>query len=380
MKEVKNFQVYIHIPFCKQKCFYCDFPSWAGKEKLMAPYIAALCEEIKAKKNLYDDCEVTSVYIGGGTPTTLPISLIADLFQVMRENFHLTSETEITFEANPNTLNLEMATALYTLGVNRLSIGAQSFDNKILKRIGRIHTVKDIRDSVRFARAAGIVNVNLDLMYGLPNQTLEIFQESINQSMDLAVTHLSIYGLQLEEGTPFFDDKNLNLPSDEVCEAMYDYAVNQLPKFGFERYEISNYARSHFACRHNLGYWHDENYLGFGAAAHSYWQGRRGENPRDLENYLKNFSTKWEADDEKILKRKRIEEFCFLALRTTDGISRKKFFDTFQIDLENLYADALRELQEKNWLVFENDFYHLTQAGMKLGNLAFEKFLLGEGE
>ncbi len=348
----------------------------------MESYTDALCKELASKsEELSSLGKAATLYIGGGTPTALPVPLLSRVIQTAQAFIPMQSDAEITVEANPGTVSLETMTMLSTLGVNRVSVGAQVFDDATLKRIGRIHTSQDIRDAVRWARAALIVNVSVDLMYGLPGQTMEILKWSVGSSMDLAVNHISVYGLTVEDGTPFAREKaagTLNLPSDEAEEEMYDYLAETLPQFGFRRYEISNYARHDFICRHNLGYWQDRPYFGFGAAAHSYCDGKRTANTKDIGAYIK--AIKYDESpahtEEIVTKEKHIEEFCFLALRTAEGIDREKFSLTFGCKIESLYQKAMNELKAKKYLEETHTHFRLTPLGMKFGNQAFSAFLL----
>lgn len=377
-----EYGVYIHIPFCRKKCSYCDFPSAAGHEADMESYTDALCKELASKsETLSMFGKASTIYIGGGTPTVLPIPLLARIIQTVQAVVPTTENLEFTVEANPGTVTLETMTMLSTLGVNRVSIGAQVFDDAILKRIGRIHTSQDIRDAVRWARAALIVNVSVDLMYGLPGQTMDILKWSVGSSMDLAVTHISVYGLTVEDGTPFAREKatgTLELPSDEAEEEMYDYLSETLPKFGFRRYEISNYARHDFLCRHNLGYWQDRPYFGFGAASHSYHNGKRTANTKDINKYIKAVGNGESPahTEETVTREKHIEEFCFLALRTAEGIERDTFSRQFGCEVERLYQDAINDLKTKKYLEETPTHFCLTPLGMKFGNEAFAAFLL----
>ncbi len=377
-----DYGVYIHIPFCRRKCSYCDFPSVAGHEADMEAYTDALCKELSAKgEELSAHGKASTIYIGGGTPTALPVPLLARIIQAAQAAIPATDDLEFTVEANPGTVTLETMTMLSTLGVNRVSIGAQVFDDAILKRIGRIHTSQDIRDAVRWARAALIVNVSVDLMYGLPGQTMDVLKWSVGSSMDLAVNHISVYGLTVEDGTPFAREKEngtLDLPSDEAEEEMYDYLAETLPKFGFRRYEISNYARHDFICRHNLGYWQDRPYFGFGAAAHSYHDGRRTANTKDVGAYIKavNHGESPAHTEETVTREKHIEEFCFLSLRTAEGIDRKIFAETFGCEMESLYQKVIDDLKAKKFLEETPTHFRLTPVGMKFGNQAFSAFLL----
>ena len=377
-----EYGVYIHIPFCRKKCSYCDFPSVAGHEADMESYTNALCKELAAKgETLSALGKASTIYIGGGTPTALPVPLLARVIRTAQAVIPTTDDLEFTVEANPGAVTLETMTMLSTLGVNRVSIGAQVFDDTILKRIGRIHTSQDIRDAVRWARAALIVDVSVDLMYGLPGQTMDVLKWSVGSSMDLAVTHISVYGLTVEDGTPFALEKaagTLDLPSEEAEEEMYDYLAETLPKFGFRRYEISNYARHDFLCRHNLGYWKDRPYFGFGAAAHSYHDGKRTANVRDVGAYIQTVENGESPShtEETVTREKHIEEFCFLALRTAEGIDRAAFSGTFGYEAESLYQKAINDLKAKRFLEETPTHFRLTSLGMKFGNQAFAAFLL----
>ena len=271
-----------------------------------------------------------------------------------------------------------------TGGVTRLSVGAQSFEDRLLARIGRIHTAQAIRDTVRWARAAGVTDVSLDLMYGLPGQTIEDVRRSVGTAIDLAPTHISVYGLTVEEGTPFAAEEaagTLRLPAEEDTEAMYDYLTRILPRYGFARYEIANFARPGFMSRHNLSYWTDVPYAGFGAAAHSYWDGRRMVNEPDIAAYIAAVqSGRFPAREEEPATRKnQMEEFCFLALRTARGLSRAKFAAKFGCSLDSVYHATLQDLQAKGLLEEAADSVRLTERGMKFGNVAFRAFLL-DGE
>ncbi|MBR1760510.1 MAG: radical SAM family heme chaperone HemW [Schwartzia sp.] len=378
----ENYGVYIHIPFCRKKCGYCDFPSVAGREADMEAYTDALCKDIASKRGaLSARGKAATLYIGGGTPTALPVPLLARVIQTAQAFIPTTDDLEFTVEANPGTVTLETMTMLSTLGVNRVSIGAQEFNDAILKRIWRIHTAQDIRDAVRWARAALIVNVSVDLMYGLPGQTMDDLKWSVGSSMDLAVNHISVYGLTVEDGTPFAREKEngaLHLPPEETEEEMYDYLAETLPKFGFRRYEISNYARHDFVCRHNLAYWQDLPYFGFGAAAHSYHDGRRTANTKDIGAYIKAIANGESPahTEETVTREKHVEEFCFLALRTAEGIDRKKFAETFGCETESLYEKSINELKAKKFLEETPTHFRLTPLGMKFGNQAFAAFLL----
>ena len=269
---MSRWELYIHIPFCRQKCLYCDFASWAGRDDLMSAYVNAVKHDIetRAASLRREDGPAATIYIGGGTPTALPRDLLLTLVQSAIDTAGMPGE--FTVEVNPGTADEETLRQLRQCGVNRLSFGVQSFNNRLLRVIGRIHTAEEAEKAIRMAEKSGFSNVSLDLMYGLPGQNLDDLKSSVNRALSLPVTHISIYGLQVEEGTPFYrmyEEGKLALPDDDVTEAMYDYMTEELPRRGFRRYEISNFARPGFESRHNLGYGQDVPYLGVGAAAHS---------------------------------------------------------------------------------------------------------------
>lgn len=380
MKD-KIWGVYVHIPFCRQKCYYCDFPSYAGRERYMADYIAALCQEIQVRGSFYKQKwnNPATVYIGGGTPTALPYDLMAKLLQKLQEN--LTAKYEFTVECNPGTVDSKYLALLYANGVNRLSLGVQSFNDEILRSIGRIHTGSEAGKAILMAKKIGFANINLDLMYGLPGQSLQDLKNSVVKAIDLKPEHISIYGLQLEEGTVFFKQQaagKLILPTDAETEAMYDYMTSFLPKSGYLRYEISNFAKKGYESRHNMGYWQDVPYLGLGAAAHSYLAGQRYAASKDIARYIAGVRTGEFAlvKEEETNRKTSMEEFCFLALRTAQGIDKKRFAQKFNCSIQSVYADVIAKMKAKE-LLYENETsLALTELGMKYGNLVFSEFIL----
>ena len=374
--------VYIHIPFCRQKCFYCDFPSYAGKESLMEAYTKALCQEIAIQGLSYRQKwgRPATIYIGGGTPTALPAETMAQILTAAVEHIGR-AETEFTVECNPGTVDKAYFKTLKDGGVNRLSFGVQSFNDNLLARIGRIHSAEEAVQAVKLAQAAGFANISVDLMYGLPGQTLTDVADSIKAARGLGVQHISIYGLQLEEGTVFAaQDRQgkLSLPSEELTEQMYDYINEVLPQAGFARYEVSNFALPGRESRHNLGYWQDVPYLGLGAAAHSYLEGRRYENTAVIADYIKGITAKGcvRQLEEEPTRQHAMEEFAFLAMRTAEGLSRKKFAAKFQTELADIYGRTMAELAEKGLLTVDEAGCRLTAKGFKYGNLVFAEFLL----
>ena len=376
-----NWGIYLHIPFCRRKCFYCDFPSYAGKEPYMADYTEALCREISARGS---SCRKawgppTTVYMGGGTPTALPLPLMEEILRALEPIASLPGE--FTVEANPGTVDPAYLECLRRHGVNRLSLGVQSFSDVLLRRMGRIHTGEEARAAVTMAKSAGFRNISLDLIYGLPGQSLGDLQESLEEGAALDVQHISVYGLQVEEGTVFARQREageLELPGEELEEAMYDCMVRELPRLGYIRYEISNFARPGRESRHNLGYWQDTPYLGLGAAAHSYLGDKRRENTADLGAYIDAmrrgiFPSREEG---KRTRETAMEEFAFLALRTLRGIDGEAFQRKFGCSLASVYRDVVERMKEKGLLLEDGNFVRLTELGMKYGNLVFEEFLL----
>ena len=373
--------VYVHIPFCRSKCQYCDFASYAGREEMREAYVDALGTEmlVRGQEMVLKHGRPETVYVGGGTPTALNVEQLSSVVALIKSVFG--TAAEFTMEVNPGTVDGDLLKKLHEWGVNRLSIGIQSFDNNLLKRLGRIHTAEQAEEAVKLARAAGFDNLSLDLMYGLPGQTMEDLQKSVKKALSLQPEHISIYGLQVEEGTPFYRDQQagrLNLPESDVTDDMYDYLTEYLPEQGYRRYEISNYAKPGKESRHNLSYWQDVPYLGLGAAAHSYMDGMRLENVADLDEYISTIKSgrlplRSEEDPS---EQHHMEEFAFLALRTAKGIDKKKFKDTFGKELRSVYGKKINRLVRQGLLKETKKNIALTKEGAKIGNQVFAEFLL----
>ncbi|WP_314595237.1 radical SAM family heme chaperone HemW [uncultured Selenomonas sp.] len=380
-----DFGVYVHIPFCRRKCFYCDFPSYAGEERWMSRYREALCREIAAQGcRCLQEGAVRTVYIGGGTPTALLADDLLAVICAVRESFHLTGAEEFTVEVNPGTVDVQLLERLREAGVNRLSFGVQSFSDALLSAIGRIHTAREAEDAVRMAQKADF-RVSLDLMYGLPGQTLADLKDSVARAAALGIGHISAYGLAVEDGTPFArmeEAGQLHLPTDDECGDMYDYITAELPRLGYRRYEISNYAKAGEESRHNLAYWQDVPYIGLGAAAHSYWHGRRMENEQDLRRYIACIEGGLSParEEEPCSRENHIEEFAFLALRTADGLAKGRFRSTFGCDVHEVYGEVIARLQAAGLVEETVESIRLTAQGMKFGNRVFEAFLLERDE
>ena len=387
----KEFGLYIHIPFCRQKCFYCDFPSFAGREKKIDRYLQALEQEfalLRQRLYLKDNVRDTegkfaprTIYIGGGTPTALNAPQMEKLLEIVQKYVIVAEAEEFTVEMNPGTVDREKLLLLQQAGVNRLSVGVQSFDDNCLQKIGRIHTAQEAADTIELAHNLGFDNISLDLIYGLPQQDREILTQSVERALTLPVQHISIYGLQLEEGTAFqrmADMGKLQLPTDELVEAMHDYIVKKLPEAGYQRYEISNYALPGYESKHNLSYWQDVDYLGLGSGAHSYWQGTRYENPSSIDDYISALEAgRLPATlEEQVDRQAHMEEYCFLGLRTAAGIDKNLFQQKFGVDLFTVYGRTIEKLVTQDLLQHTARGIALTTLGMKYGNQVFGEFLL----
>lgn len=373
--------LYLHIPFCRQKCFYCDFASGHGTELLQQAYTKALCQEIGQAGQRFAGDTIHTVYIGGGTPTALKSEFLRDIMEKLRDSFVLDEVIEFTVEANPGTVTQEKLELLKHFGVDRLSIGVQSFDDRLLKKIGRIHTAGDAFLAIAEARAAGFSNISMDLMYGLPGQTMEMLQKSVQAALTQGIEHISIYGLQIEEQTEFFARRergDLDLPSDELVDAMYEYMTKALPAAGYDRYEISNFARAGFMSRHNMSYWQDKAYIGLGASAHSYYENQRFFNVAETNAYISRLmagESPAEIEEEST-KSILMEEFCFLALRTAQGIDTRAFLQKFGCSIDSVYGSKICSLQKKGLIVYSQRYLRLTELGMKYGNVVFSEFIL----
>ncbi|HMM20184.1 MAG TPA: radical SAM family heme chaperone HemW [Selenomonadales bacterium] len=375
-----NLGLYIHIPFCRRKCLYCDFTSFAGAEELYEAYTAALCREISGKGGLFAGHRVDSVYLGGGTPTVLPPEALARLGAAVKGYWNIAPDAEFTVEANPGTLDREKLAVLRSMGANRLSIGVQAFDDAVLQAAGRIHSAGEAVRTVEDAAQAGFENISIDLMYGLPGQTAAGFRAGLELAAGLPLRHISVYGLKVEDGTPFSRLQaagKLPVPEEEEEDAMYELAVRFLPESGLARYEISNYARAGGRCRHNLKYWHYQPYIGLGVAAHSFWQGERTANTGDLKAYLRAVAgggcpvVSCERPD----RETAMAEYAFLALRTAEGLDFSDFHRHFAVDFNEKFASRIGKFRDSGLLAADAEGLRLTDRGMKYGNVIFAAFL-----
>ena len=342
MKELLNStsqSIYIHIPFCKRKCNYCSFISFTKIENYEEKYINALCKELKFFKT---SNEIKTIYLGGGTPNILSIKSLEQIFTSLQQNYKIVPETEITMEINPALSNLQYFKELKNLGVNRLSIGAQSFDDKILKILNRIHTSKEIFETMDLVQKAGFTNYSIDLIYGIFTQKITDIEKELEIIKSLNLKHVSTYGLKIEENTPFAKFDKKNLPTEEECADMYTLISEKLSKQGFVHYEISNYAKPNFESKHNLAYWQNKEYYGFGTAAHGFLNKIRYKNTSNLKKYIKN-----PIEKEIICTNTAqdiYEENIFLGLRLKNGINLDEIKKRFGIDLLSKKEQKIKDL------------------------------------
>lgn len=389
MKTKRPLSIYIHIPFCVRKCLYCDFLSAPASGETMEAYASCLCREIEAAGKLYPDHEVRTVFFGGGTPSILKKERICQIMEALRRAFSLAEDAEITIEVNPGTVDADKLAAYYAAGINRLSIGVQSLQENELQALGRIHSTEDFFQTYSMAIKSGFNNINIDLMSAIPEQTLESCQDTLRQllSLDRPPSHISAYSLIIEEGTPFYENTPV-LPDEEMDRLFYKITNDILKAAGYHRYEISNYAREGCECRHNRVYWERGEYLGFGIGAASLMQETRFSNIRDLQTYLKLLSG--EAADgpstgqltehlrqevSHLTEREQMEEFMFLGLRLTEGVSKKRFFKTFGKKFTDVYPGISEKLIREGLLVQEGDRLKLTELGLDVSNRVMAEFL-----
>ena len=387
--QEKELGIYIHIPFCKQKCYYCDFVSFSNKKEYIEKYIETLKREIDS----YDlsNYNITTIYIGGGTPSRIPSEKIQEILEKIRqkisENQTRWKNIEITIELNPGTVDEEKIKKYKEIGINRLSIGLQSTNNKLLKEIGRIHTFEDFKDTYNTVKKVGFENINVDLMIGLPNQTISDVKDSLNEIIKLNPTHVSVYSLIVEENTKMeqlINNKKLQLPDEELERQMYWYVKNILELNGYNHYEISNFAKKGKESKHNLNCWEQKEYIGLGLAAYSYLNGIRYGNTSDIEKYInvQDFLNSSELEESGIrivdevqsLEDKR-KEYMLLGLRKIDGVSIQKFKEKFVENPIFLFRKELEKLVNEKLISIDGDCIRLTNKGFDLANIVWEEFV-----
>ena len=373
---MREIQLYLHIPFCIRKCGYCDFLSGPADETAQRAYTEALLREIRVLGQR-TEAAVSTVFIGGGTPSVLRADWMEEILDQLRASFRLLPEAEISMEANPGTVTPEKLKAYLRGGVNRISFGCQSADNEELRLLGRIHSWEEFLESFSMAREAGFANINVDLMSGLPNQTAASWEQTLRRTAALGPEHISAYSLIIEEGTPFAQ-RPLPLPDEEEERLMYERTGQILKEYGMEQYEISNYARPGYACRHNIGYWTGKEYLGMGLGSSSLMEGERFSNTSDMKEYLEDSGHpgRLRRDRQKLSEKDRMEEFMFLGLRMTAGISEKDFLDTFGREIHAVYGPVIRKYVEGGFLGEEKGRLYLTRKGISVSNPILADFLL----
>ena len=387
----KDLGIYIHIPFCKSKCKYCDFISFQGIEQKQERYIKCLVKEIEGQDwdEINKNYEVTTIYIGGGTPSFINSDYVVKILETIKDKIYCDKKEhnkikgiEITIEVNPGTVDKEKLNKYKLAGVNRLSIGLQSSNNKLLKDIGRIHTYEQFLHTYNLAKEVGFENINVDLMLALPNQKIDDLKQSIENVISLNPNHISVYSLILEEGTELYkleQEGKLNLPSEEVERQMYWYVKNKLELAGYKHYEISNFAKTGKESKHNLNCWNQEEYLGFGLAAHSYFKDERFSNITNLNLYIKNIEENNQQNNKEVHEIQKLEdkkkEYMLLGLRKIDGISISKFKEKYVDNPIYLYKNELSKLSEEGLIEIDCDNIKLTNKGLDLANLVWEEFI-----
>lgn len=377
MKNLKTYGLYIHIPFCAQKCFYCDFASYSGKDKYVEDYLRSLGKEIRRKTQgrIFD-----TVFIGGGTPSFLSSDELRTLSDVMKD-VEMTPDYEFTMECNPGNITEEKARVIRDMGVNRLSIGLQSSDDHILLDIGRIHTFREFEENYHMLRGLGFNNINVDLIYGLPNENMGILRKTLDDVIALKPEHISCYSLIIEEFTPFYfkHKKNqLNLPDEETEREMNALIIEALKNNGYHRYEISNYAVEGRECRHNIRYWSGQEYVGCGTSAHEYLDGERQENIRTIEGYIRKMETEGSAAvrEHQNTFQEDVEEYVFMGMRMLRGIHKPGFEERFGVTMESLYQEAIDRHVSEGLLVNSEDHLSFTDKGIEFSNHVLSDFLL----
>ena len=369
-------ELYLHIPFCIKKCDYCDFLSGPSTRAGQEAYIYALLREMKAVSALKKR-PVDTVFIGGGTPSVPECDVMEKLLQGLRDYFLFSADAEVTIEANPGTLTPEKLSIYRKYGINRISIGLQSPNNKELAMLGRIHNYAQFLESFQMAREAGFSNINVDLMFAIPGQCYEGWIENLRMVAALGPEHISAYSLIIEEGTPF-SRKKLDLPDEDTEYRMYEDVAVVLKEYGYHQYEISNYAKAGCECRHNEGYWQRKDYLGLGLGAASLLGKERFSNTSDMQEYLKNSSApeKIQKNWELLTREDEMAEFMFLGLRMTQGVSKKEFQEYFGTAIENIYGEVLKKYKKQGLLLEESGRIFLSREGIHVSNAVMADFLL----
>lgn len=387
---MKEMELYIHVPFCIKKCAYCDFLSAPAGEEERQRYVETMIKEIQGYRKKYQEYCVTTIFVGGGTPSVLSGEQIKEVFNALRASFVIDAQAEITIEVNPGTVTEEKVEAWMQAGVNRISIGLQSVNDEELQMLGRMHTYKDFLNTYHLLRDKGFNNLNIDLISAIPGQTLESWKKTLSTVAELEPEHISAYSLIVEEGTPFYSiygeggaDGNLEsmvqpLPDEETERFIYEETETILQKYGYDRYEISNYAKPGYACRHNEGYWRRVNYLGVGLGASSLIENQRFRNFSTYDVYMDAIQNQklFHEEVESLSVTDEMEEFIFLGLRMMSGISREEFQKKFGKKIETVYEKQIQQLKKDGLIEFVENRIRLTKRGIDISNYVFEQFLL----
>ena len=374
----KEIGVYVHIPFCKQKCYYCDFISYCNKDNLIDDYVKAVKKEIRMQ-NIQS--QITTVYIGGGTPSYIDSKYIVEIIEEIKKK-NLSKRPEITIEVNPGTVTKEKLKDYRRCGINRLSIGLQSTQDEILKEIGRIHNFEQFLETYQMARKVGFKNINVDLILGIPNQRIKDLKDSLEKIIELQPEHISVYSLIVEDGTPIankIEKGELELPDEDTERNMYWYVKNTLELNGYIHYEISNFAKKGRESKHNMNCWNQNQYFGFGVAAHSYRDITRYSNTEKIEEYIKNVMTE-RLDRNRIIHEIQKEydaekEYMLLGLRKIAGVNISEFKFKFGDNPIYLFRNELKKLTDEGLIIVDEDFIRLTNKGIDLANLVWEEFV-----
>ena len=374
--QKKPTSAYVHIPFCTQICYYCDFSKVFIKNQPVDSYLEHLLQEFHS----YDIHKLRTLYIGGGTPTALSASQLEVLLEGLTKNLDLSVLEELTIEANPGDLDADKIAILQNSAVNRVSLGVQTFDDKMLKKIGRSHTEKDIYENIDRLKLAGFDNISIDLIYALPGQTMDQVKDNVAKAIALDIPHMSLYSLILENHTVFMNRMRrgkLPLPKEELEAEMFEYIIAELERAGFEHYEISNFSKSGFESRHNLMYWDNAEYYGIGAGASGYVDGVRYKNHGPIRHYLKAVEEgSARINEEHLSQREQMEEEMFLGLRKKSGVSMARFEEKFGPSFQELYGDTVKDLIQQGLMQVEGDRVRMTKRGLFLGDTVAERFIL----
>ena len=374
--QKKPTSAYVHIPFCTQICYYCDFSKVFIKNQPVDSYLEHLLEEFQS----YDIQKLRTLYIGGGTPTALSASQLEVLLKGLTKNLDLSALEELTIEANPGDLDADKIAVLKNSAVNRVSLGVQTFDDKMLKKIGRSHLEKDIYENIDRLKLAGFDNISIDLIYALPGQTMEQVKENVAKAIGLDIPHMSLYSLILENHTVFMNRMRrgkLPLPKEELEAEMFEYIIAELERAGFEHYEISNFSKTGFESRHNLMYWDNAEYYGIGAGASGYVNGIRYKNHGPIRHYLSAVEEgNARITEEHLSQKEKMEEEMFLGLRKKSGVSMARFEEKFGRSFDELYGEIVRDLVQQGLMQIEGDRVRMTKRGLFLGDTVAERFIL----